>query len=374
MYNIRMRIAIYGGAFDPPHNGHVSVVQSAIETLQTEKLLVMPTGRSPYKTHGASFEDRVSLSEAAFCPFGAEVSREEGTDEQSYTYLTLQRWKEKYPNDELFFILGADSLRDFHTWRNPKRVVQLCTLAVYPRPGVDLARVVERQKRRFGTEIAILSGECLDVSSTAVRWKAQFGLPLEEVPPAVAQEILARGLYREYRSMTQKLQSALTPERYLHTYRVVLKALELNRQLHLNEEQVVTGCILHDCAKYLPEEVAVRYGVEKYPRAVRHAFLGAYVAKEEYGIRDEAVLSAIRYHTTGKPKMSKLEQLVYVADSIEDGRKGAALPKIRKTAARNFERGFLQCLQNNYRYAKRSQEYLCPLTEECMEFYTGERK
>ena len=298
-----MSIGIFGGAFDPPHNGHVYLAEAALRQLPLRRLLLLPTGNSPHKRNRSSLKERTELVRRAFCDERMEICELEGKrNGKSYTFLTVSELKKRFPEEELILILGGDSLRDFHKWVKPDEILRSCTLAAMERAGADSEEIFSAQEKRFGISILRLQGNAPKISSTEIRVRIAFGRDVsEEVPEKVLCYIREYGMYREYNAMTEKLRSYLTETRYLHTMRVALKALELNRQLDLEENKVMTAAVLHDCAKYLTRADQSRYGfvnAENYPESVVHAFLGAAVAKKDFRVRDAEILDAIRYHTT----------------------------------------------------------------------------
>ena len=139
------------------------------------------------------------------------------------------------------------------------------------------------------------------------------------------------------------------------------------------KEKVFFACLLHDVAKNIPQSDWGKYGfenTENLPPPVVHSFLGALVAKQVFGINDEEILNAIKYHTTGRPDMTRLEQIVYVADMIEITR-GANLDEVRKKVYADFDEGFLLCLKSSYNCAARrfGAENVHKLTKESIKFY-----
>ena len=129
--------------------------------------------------------------------------------------------------------------------------------------------------------------------------------------------------------MERKLQSALSLPRYIHTMGVVKTAKKLAGRWQADEKKAMTAALLHDCAKDYPEQMKRRFCKEFHvpidpvmDQAIDlcHGPLGAEVARREYGVTDEEVLNAIRYHTTGRPEMTKLEQIIFIADYIEPNR------------------------------------------------------
>ena len=133
------------------------------------------------------------------------------------------------------------------------------------------------------------------------------------------------------------------------------------------------ACLLHDVAKYINQSDWWDYGFVnngEYPPPVVHAFLGALVAEKDFGIDDKEIINAIKYHTTGRPNMTLLEKIVYVADIIEITR-GSNLDEVRKKVYANFDEGFLACLKSSYNYAARriGTENVHKLTRDAIKFY-----
>ena len=119
-----MKIALYGGAFNPVHNEHVNIVRAAAEELGLDKVIVIPSAVSPHKRMSlvARGKDRLEACRLAFAGLSfAEVSDYElKRGGISYSYITCRHFKKLYPCDELYFIMGADMLRTFHLWREPE--------------------------------------------------------------------------------------------------------------------------------------------------------------------------------------------------------------------------------------------------------------
>jgi nicotinate-nucleotide adenylyltransferase len=135
----RSRVAIFGGAFDPIHNAHLAVARAAADRFHLDRVLFVPTFRPPHKggaTH-APYEDRVRMTEIA-CQADArfEVSRLEEGSERSYSINTIEEMRATLqPEDELFFIIGADAFAELHTWHRWQDVVHSVRFIVVSRPG-----------------------------------------------------------------------------------------------------------------------------------------------------------------------------------------------------------------------------------------------
>jgi nicotinate-nucleotide adenylyltransferase len=195
---------LFGGAFDPPHNGHVALTRRAIEHFALERLVVIPTGVAPHKQVRTPGELRLRLAEAAFADVpGAEVSDwelERGVP--SYT-LETTRWARRRWG-EIVFLVGADQFAALDTWHRPDDVLELAGLGVATRPGYDRAELEALRRRlRDPSRVEFFEIEPVPVSSTQLRQRVARGEPIEGlVPPAVARLIDELRLYRDESSAT----------------------------------------------------------------------------------------------------------------------------------------------------------------------------
>ena len=185
-------VGILGGAFDPPHNGHVALAREAIAHFGLERLLVRVVADPGHKTVHTPADVRLRLTELAFADVdAADVS----LDPRARTVESL----EALGLDEPLFLIGADELAAFATWVHPERVLELARLGAATRPGVDvhaLERAVASLPRPDRVELFPITP--VDVSSSEIRARAAAGLSLAcLVPPAVAAEIERLGLYRD---------------------------------------------------------------------------------------------------------------------------------------------------------------------------------
>jgi nicotinate-nucleotide adenylyltransferase len=180
------RVGVFGGQFDPPHNGHVMVVRSARDQLELDRVVVVPTARPPHRPAAETPpEVRFRLAQAAFAGEpGVEVSRLELDREgPSYTADTLAQLAG--PDVQLFLIVGADQLAALDSWHRPDRVRELAKLVVAARPGAPPTPVAQALVIRP-----------VDVSSSALRMRIAQGLDVSGmVPGSVADAIAREGLY-----------------------------------------------------------------------------------------------------------------------------------------------------------------------------------
>ena len=153
-----MRIGIFGGSFDPVHNEHIALVKHAIESLQLDKLIVMPAYAPPHKQGKRLTSDKVRLE---LCKLAFEnIDKVEVSDYEiekkgtSYTYLTCRDFKTKYPNDELFWLVGTDMLRNFPLWKEPEDILKNATLAVCARNEKDAW--IEKEQEKFSADFLLI--------------------------------------------------------------------------------------------------------------------------------------------------------------------------------------------------------------------------
>ena len=197
-----MRHGILGGAFNPPHIGHLVLAQEALVRLELEAVTFMPMGQAPHREirDDPGADVRVELCEVAVA--GDDRLRvstlETERDGPSYTVDTLRALKKKAAKDELFWILGGDQAAQLRSWRDPEEVLELCTVAVTERGAWRRAGVhVALSGLRGAQRIVYFDMPGIAVSSSLVRRRAARGEPIRYlVPDQVAELIEERGLYR----------------------------------------------------------------------------------------------------------------------------------------------------------------------------------
>jgi nicotinate-nucleotide adenylyltransferase len=200
------RLAIFGGTFNPIHRGHVTVLEAAVRKLGLDRVMLIPSAVPPHKASPelAAGEDRLAMCRLAMAESAAvEVSdlelRRAGP---SYTIDTVREVRRLAPEAELFLIVGADMLRDFHLWRQFAEIAGEVRLITLPRPGVEIGRLAELRaalgdKTVDGILADVQATPLVDVSSTEIRQRLRAGRAIDDlVPAAVAEYIRERGLYR----------------------------------------------------------------------------------------------------------------------------------------------------------------------------------
>ena len=184
-------MGILGGTFDPVHNAHLAIAKSALQKLGLARILWIPTGRPGYrKPPVASVADRLAMLALATKDLpDYEVDRRELEASASpYTVDTLKALRRERPKDELYLLLGGDQYASLRRWRQPAEVARLARIAVFTRPGHDVAP---------GSDAIVVPMAPLAVSASDIRARATRGESLDAlVPRAVAHYIAENGLYR----------------------------------------------------------------------------------------------------------------------------------------------------------------------------------
>lgn len=183
----------------------------------------------------------------------------------------------------------------------------------------------------------------------------------------------------DFAEIEKKLKKYLDKNRLLHTLGVMYTASSLAMAHGADMEQAQIAGLLHDCAKCISNKKKIKLCrknnielslCEKQNMFLIHAKLGAHIAREQYGVSDPEVLSAIRWHTTGKENMTKLEKIVYIADYIEPGRdKAPNLSWVRKIAFMDLDECMYYILKDSLSYLERNTKIVDPATQKAFYYY-----
>ena len=372
-----MKIGILGGTFNPVHLAHIMLAEAAYSQMELDKVLIMPSNNPPHKDADmiASDADRAEMVRIAikghdhleFSDF--ELKREGVT----YTSDTLTMLCEENPDIKYYFIVGADSLINFDKWHEPGTILRKCALVCSGRGSLSIEEVRKqitflREKytsQDFVPEIYYIDLPASEISSHFVRKLISYDMPSEAyLSSEVSKYIFAHDLYRnrQFEAIKRDIKALLKPSRYDHVISVAKTAVRLALSVGYETDRPYLAGLLHDCAKYMNDEDMLRTarenGIELNPieeRAVQlvHAKVGAFFAVSKYGIRDDDIIRAVRYHTTGRPDMSMLEKILYIADTIEPLRTWGddrPLNYIRSIATSDIDLAVYEVLKRTYEH------------------------
>ncbi|MCL2754720.1 MAG: bis(5'-nucleosyl)-tetraphosphatase (symmetrical) YqeK [Oscillospiraceae bacterium] len=286
-----MKIAVFGGAFDPPHHGHIALVKEIQSQVKPDKFLIIPTGIAPHKPIETDYATRLALCKGAFvnCGDNVEISEAENTGLPNYTVDTLRKLHELYPGASFVLAVGSDAFDGLDTWRDPEQIRELC-------------------------EVVQVSRDIVQISSSQIRDKF------------------------------------LKRKRYVHSLNVAIKCGELAKHHGLSlaeREKAYIAGLYHDIEKSIekrfesfPTWLENEYGadpVEKAHPKLWHGIAGAVYVRDELKIHDDDILNAIRFHTIARACMSEVEKIVYVSDKVSPEREAEELVPLRRLAYEDLD-------------------------------------
>lgn len=360
-----MKIGLFGGTFNPVHNEHVNIAKFAIKELKLDKLIVLPTNITPLKDGKitASSIDRYNMCRLAFENMPkVEVSAYElDKGGVSYTYLTCQEFKSRYPQDDLYFVLGGDMYENFKLWKNPEEILKCVTLAVCSREKSIKLRDIPAVKFSYiGAK----------VSSTHIRTLAVLGEDIGEyVPKKVEDYIIVNRVYLNEKFL--QVKKYITNKRWKHTVGVAVTATENCARYNISEDKAIAASVYHDCAKSLSLESEELKGLTcdaDVPPQVIHQYAGAYLAEHIFGVNDIDILNAVRYHCSGRENMTNIEQLIFISDMIEEGRDFDGVNKLRRIFKEDTKKGLYACLKRQVEFLNEKKGKIYYLTQKALNY------
>ena len=370
-----MKIGVYGGTFNPPHLGHLTAARAVFELLGLDLLLLIPAGLPPHKELPAGSptpEQRLEMTRLAGEQLGLgdkvrtlDIELERGG--RSFTSDTLAQLKAQYPDSELWLLMGTDMFLTLQAWHEPEKILSLAGIAAFGRTEEDTEELFSAQREYLyktypqARIFTLTIPGVIDVSSTELREKLAKGQGGNLLAPAVYGYILREGLYNTDADLKRLPISRLRPvalsylkhRRIPHVLGTEQEAIRLAERYGAGVEKARVAALLHDCTKKLNMEdqlaLCRQYGIqldelEQKALKLLHAKTGAALARDVFGVDDE-IYNAILWHTTGKPDMTVLEKVIYLADFIEPTRDFPGVDALRRTVWEDLDRGLLMGLE-----------------------------
>ena len=329
-----MKTGIYGGTFNPPHIGHVYAARAAMKQLGLDRMLVIPTGQPPHKAMPVGSPEprmRLEMVHLAFEKMDntrvldLEIVREG----KSYTSETLEQIWQMDPDDELYLLMGTDMYCTLDQWYNAEKILSAAVPAVFER-GENESMAIEHKshvyRKHFAVQTRKIKADICPVSSYQIR---------EELPRRLAA------------------YQMLDDRRTRHVAGCEQEAVRLALRWGEDVELAREAAILHDITKRCDAQEQLRLcekyaiitdSVERREYKLLHAKTGAAVARDLFAVSDP-VHDAITWHTTGKPDMTLLEKIIYMADYIEPNRSFEGLKELRELAYENLDRAMILGLE-----------------------------
>lgn len=366
------KIGVMGGMFDPLHTGHLHAAQTAL-AFGLDQVLLCPCAAPPHRAQAfASAEHRLRMCEiAAAQQEGLVACDVDLRSDTCYAADTAQLLHERYPDAQLYWIIGADKLPSLAKWHKAAQLFEACRFLVCPRPGYDAHLPVP------GAKIHVLSTEDLPFSSGQIVKKLQaYDDAIPDILPEISRYIAENGLYQPD-FVPELLQRGMKEHRLAHTLGVRQTAVKLAFLHGAGMQKAAVAAMLHDIAKPLPLEemqrLAQRYNLPLPEEILRdgnllHGPVAAAIAQQELHITDADILSAIACHTAGKTGMSALDMCVFLADAIEPNRRPyPGLDEMRRLADVNLPAAVLLSMQRTREYVLSQGHHFCSQTEQAMQ-------
>ena len=398
-----MKIGIYGGSFNPPHLGHLAAAESAAKYLQLDKLILIPAGIPPHKALSADEPGKAHrlamtrlMGEQAALDTGVEVevsAMEVEREGKSYSVDTVREIHEQYPGAELWLLMGTDMFLTFQYWYRPEEIVKYAGICAFGRTEKDGEELFAPQRAFLGEKfpgsriVTMTLPNLVDVSSTELRERIPRGETEGLLAPAVLGYILREHLYGTNLDLKRLTLEELRPialsylkaKRIPHVLGTEQTAKALAEKYGADVYKARFAALLHDATKRLSmaEQLALceHYHIaldelEQHALKLLHAKTGAALARDVFGADDE-IYNAILWHTTGKPNMTVLEKVLYLADYIEPNRDFDGVDELRKVVWEDLDRGLAMGLAMTVEEMKERGNPVHYNTLEALEYLRG---
>ena len=387
-----MDILLFGGSFDPVHNGHENILRTALEYKKFDKIIIMPIGSPGHKPScKAPFAVRKHLVELAFGDIGVdmEVSDFEGNSRQkSYSYITVDHLKNLYPGSRIYFIIGADSAINMHKWMNWQYLAQNVIFLVFDREAEANPRLLQAVEniQQYSPDTVIIKSKVFPVSSTQIRNLAGEGQDITglvdvKVQPIIEEYHLYSNDFYEKNINTARLliPLMLREKRAQHTHNVAKLAVELARMYGLDTQKAELAALLHDIMKQQPDDIMLHRArqsdiiekIDSKPMPVLHGFAAADYARREMGIEDEEILMAIKSHTCGRKNMTDIEKVIYLADMLSEERNFPEKEPLLALARQNLDIAMEQALKDSINWLNERGGEIDRDSYEALEYFTA---
>lgn len=356
-------IVLFGGAFDPIHNGHINMARQASNQLDAD-IFFIPAKISIWKSDSCPIEDKIKMVELAIKDeprFHLSRYEAESKEENNYSIDTVRHFVKEYPNSHLFFLIGADHVNVFHKWKDAKELSELATIIYFNRPDLDLDSTNIKEYK-----MVEIKGELVEASSTSIR-----ELKSLDTKDEVIDYIIDNRLY-----FMKKIASYMSEKRLIHSISTAKLSYEIAKANHLTDaKKALIAALIHDIGKEMPmdkqKEIMKKHFNKyiDYSPVIYHQFIGAYLAEKDFDIHDKVILDAIKYHTTANSNMDEVAIIVHCADKIEPTR-GFDSKDLIEGLKSSLMSGFVEVLKSNISYYNNKKiDYRNDLQMACLNQY-----
>ncbi|MBQ3933788.1 MAG: bis(5'-nucleosyl)-tetraphosphatase (symmetrical) YqeK [Elusimicrobiaceae bacterium] len=362
-----MKILIYGGTFDPVHNGHLKLFSSAIKEIKPDLCYVFVAYNSPEKEISQTpYNLRKVMAQKVFAPLHKNIIFDDFENKKHrkvYTYETVKYIKQKYPKAEIFILVGTDCAAALSTWKNAEYNFKNATFVIGLRPGYKAVKPTFKAH--------ILKGTFPKISSSALRLQIMLnGKTPKAVLPGVAEIIKDNLLYTLH--IHKWLKEHLKAPRFNHVLAVAKEASALAQIYGIDAEKAALAGLLHDAGKSMTKDQMVTYAkkyklkiedfkeLAKYAPALLHAEISADIAKKQFAVKDKGILQAIARHTLGAKDMTIFDKILMVSDMCAKGRRPQDIKLIKSALKKSLDDGLLAAETVKLIYTVRTNKWLAP--------------
>lgn len=354
------KIGILGGSFSPVHNAHLQIAQDCLDKFCLDKIIFLPNANPPHKRLEIfSYEDRVKMLHLAISNEKYfEISNlENDKNKIHYSYNTVN---ENFKNEDVYFIMGDDEFLDIRSWYNYEKFLQICKIIVFCR-NHTLNYIIKKNKDLIEKhDINFVENKKISISSTDIRYRIKNKLSIKYLVPKEVYNYIYNDLnFFDISKIKEDLKKKLKESRYYHCLRVADYCKFLAKIYGVDENKAYICGLLHDCAKNNEQYYLLNKKIssdiifdkeEKDNKFLWHSLIGAVVSKKIYGVLDDEIFSAIRFHTTAKENMTLLEKILFISDKIEPKRDYPEVNHLRKIVVKDIDLAIIEFLDSNFKY------------------------
>jgi nicotinate-nucleotide adenylyltransferase len=341
---MRKKIILFGGSFDPIHNGHLKVAQTALDALNADRVIFVLSKNPQYKKV-SDMENRLNMLKLAIR--GREkffIDEYELTCDEQYTYSinTVKHFLQVFPKEEyeLFFLIGFDEVNFLNKWHEIDELAKLIQFVAVARPGYPKNHELLQKYH-----VEVLSDMNYNLSSTSIREFLSF-----DMPKPVIDYLIEHELY-----FVKTIKPYYDSQRYKHAISVANLAYDIALANGKDPCAAYLAGYLHDIGKTSTDKELENITNAKFgkyfkgnvvPDTVMHQFTGALILENYFHLQDKMIIEAVRYHTTGKKHMGWLAKIIYAADKLDPLRPYDSSDMIRRMKS-DYKSGFVYVLSEN---------------------------
>lgn len=361
---MKERIILFGGSFDPIHEGHISIAKNAKEVLNCNRVIFIPAKNPRWKKGVTPTKDRLEMLKrgiSGHSDFTISNFEINSNARVNYSIDTIRYFSSLYKGSELFFLIGYDQLNRLHEWKDIDEIIKLVHIVAVVRPNAPL-----NIKNKNKYNVMVIDNISYYISSTDIRTLKKI-----DVPISVLEYIHDNNLY-----FLKEISQMLSKRRFEHCKSVAMLCYKIALNNDLDRFKCYVSGLLHDIGKEVDkveeEEIMNSFFKEYYlslPEFSYHQFVGSYLVQTKFKIEDEEVIEAVKFHATGKGNMSSIGKVVYASDKIEPLR-GFDSTDLIASCLKDYEQGFIDVLTANIEFLKEHHKsFENILTKECIAYY-----